>query len=482
MHVSDLIACAGRLRLPFATLAARARRASRSRIAFAAITIVAAAGLGGVSSGLLSPAIASASAPTALVYGPSLATSPRCSTHIPYPSFKPSPGPATPCGEVASLQAQGWTVTVATAAQWDAMTQAQFASYQLLVLADPDCGSVSSISSAVSNESTWAPAVNGSVLLIGTDPIFHEAGLPSSGTTPDPAKLIYQGLAYAGAQPGKTGLYLDLSCYYAGAGANTAAPILDGLESGFKVTGAGCTSSIHVVAAAQQLIGVTDADLSNWSCSTHEYFYTWPSDFVPYVLDTTDSCPHLYSPPDGSAAGCPYILARGGGISAGGVTLTGPASGAGVGANQTLTASVEVGGSPVSGASVTLNCVSGPDAGASTTLTTGASGNATYSYTSATPGTDEWQATYTPLHGSAYTSANAAVVWNKASTSLGASSNPTSAGYGSTVQLSASGLPSPATGSVTFAANGSTLCSGSVSSGAASCTTGVLALATLAVS
>jgi uncharacterized repeat protein (TIGR01451 family) len=70
---------------------------------------------------------------------------------------------------------------------------------------------------------------------------------------------------------------------------------------------------------------------------------------------------------------------------------------------------------------------------------------------------------------------------NKASTSFIASANPTSTTYGNTVQLSATGLPSNAGGTVTFSANNSTLCSASVSSGSASCTTGVLPAGTYSV-
>lgn len=448
------------------------RRVARHRATVVASAAIALIGVAAVASGVVLPATASASAPTALVYGPSVSSSPSCSTHIPFASFKPATGGATPCGEVADLQAQGWNVTVATQSQWDAMSGSQFASYQLLVLGDPTCGSASAISGAVSNEATWAPQVNGTMIVIGTDPIYHERSYPGSGqTTPDPAKLVYQGLAYAGGQAGRTGLYLDLSCYYQ-SGSNADAPILDGLESGFRLSGAGCTSAIHVVAAAQQLIGVTDADLSNWGCSTHEYFTSWPSDFVPYVLDTTDTCPSPYSPPDGSASGCPYIVARGGGISAGGVTLTAPTAG-GIGTNQTLTAAVELDGSPVSGASVTLTCTSGACLGTTMNLTTDSNGNATYTYSSATPGTDVWQASYTPSGGSTTTS-NASVVWNRASTSLNASATPSSAAYGNTVSLGATGLPSPATGTVGFVSGG-TLCSASVASGSALCATGVLA-------
>jgi hypothetical protein len=484
MYKLDPIGLARQQRARLTTQFGRALRASRSRVACLTVAVIAAAAVVGVSAGLLSPATAFASAPTALVYGPSVTSSPSCSSNIPYSTFSPSPGSATPCGEVASLDAQGWNVTVATEAEWDAMTQAQFASYQLLVLGDTACGGVGNIAGAVSNESTWAPAVNGTILIIGTDPIFHESEYPASGqTSPDPAKLVYQGLAYAGAQAGRTGLYLDLSCYYASAAAGTSAPILNGLESGFTVKGANCASSIHVVAAAQQLIGVTDADLSNWNCSAHEYFYTWPSDFVPYVLDTnsSDTCSHPYSPPDGTASGCPYIVARGGGISAGGITLTGPSTGVAIGTTQTLTASVELDGSPVSGASVMLTCVSGPDVGAVTMLTTDSSGNATYSYTNSTPGTDEWQAMYMPTVGSNETSSDTPVVWNEISTSLSAAPTPASTGYGNTVSLTGTGLPSPATGSVTFSANSTTLCTATVASGSASCSTAVLAPGTYSV-
>jgi hypothetical protein len=163
-----------------------------------------------------SVARAYATAPQALVYGESYGPA-GCSSSIPYSSFIPPVGsPSNPCGEVESLQSQGWDVTIADATTWDSMTESQFASYQLLVIPDPDCGfSDSVLADAVADESTWSAAVDGSVLIIGTDPIYHEGGNPSSGqTSPDPAKLVYQGLAYAGAQAGRTGLYLDLSCYY----------------------------------------------------------------------------------------------------------------------------------------------------------------------------------------------------------------------------------------------------------------------------
>ena len=62
----------------------------------------------------------------------------------------------------------------------------------------------------------------------------------------------------------------------------------------------------------------------------------------------------------------------------------------------------------------------------------------------------------------------------KASTSFTASASPSTTTYGNIIQLSAAGLPGGATGSVSFASGGSTLCAGTVGSGGASCGTAVL--------
>jgi len=59
-------------------------------------------------------------------------------------------------------------------------------------------------------------------------------------------------------------------------------------------------------------------------------------------------------------------------------------------------------------------------------------------------------------------------------TALSASAAPASTVYSNTVQLTGSGLPAGATGTVIFTAGASTLCSASVVAGLASCATGVL--------
>jgi hypothetical protein len=574
----------------------------RAFLSFTPRTLLAVGGLL-VALGMGLPGTASAAAPQALILSSTVTTqssAAACSAADTTTSTceTPEPSCSNASSEECALLDQGWNVTVVSPSTWDAMTRAQFASYQLLVLGDPTCGNASDLSAAVSNESTWEPVVDGSILVMGNDPVYHYA---NGGSHAGAGVLIWHGLQYAGAQSGKTGLYLDLNCYYVGAAPATDVPILDGIESGFSVTGAGCADNVHVVGTAGPLVGVTDSDLSGWSCSIQEYFSSWPSDFVPYTVDTSASgsppsgdCPNPPSTFSAGVTGCPYMLARGGGVSPGAVSLSGPSVSAPIGTQQTLTASVELNGGAIDGATVTFTCTSGPCAAGSTqTATTDSNGSATLAYSSSAAGTDEWTASAT-VDGSTSTSSSAPVTWTQASTSTSsevfdantndrwsgsettgasaydtatvsgvggttptgtvtysyysnvtcsntpvsaqtktlssgsvpnsaatgalnagsysyqasysgdsnyqsstgscepftvgaaatsftASANPTSTTYGNTVTLSATGLPSGASGRVTFTSGSSTLCAATLSSGSAFCATGTLSPATYPV-
>src|SRR4051812_29823257 len=48
----------------------------------------------------------------------------------------------SPSLEQQQAEALGFSVDVVTGTQWDAMTQPQFAAYQVLIIGDPSCGSV----------------------------------------------------------------------------------------------------------------------------------------------------------------------------------------------------------------------------------------------------------------------------------------------------------------------------------------------------
>lgn len=55
-------------------------------------------------------------------------------------------------------------------------------------------------------------------------------------------------------------------------------PLLGGFGT-FTATGVGCFNSAHIVATHPALTGLTDSTLSNWSCSVHEAFDSWPLSF-----------------------------------------------------------------------------------------------------------------------------------------------------------------------------------------------------------
>lgn len=121
--------------------------------------------------------------------------------------------------------ADGFVVTVVSGAAWDAMTSTQFAAYQVLIAGDRTCSMLPP--SFTSNAGTWAPVVMGTSIntkpgnriLIGTDPVFHRFSHPGAD------HLIKDGIAFAGALPGRTGLYFDASCFDGTGGATTVATL-----------------------------------------------------------------------------------------------------------------------------------------------------------------------------------------------------------------------------------------------------------------
>jgi cysteine-rich repeat protein len=200
--------------------------------------------------------------------------------------------------EATQAMAVGYNVEVATPLQWSLKNQDQFASYRAIVLGDPTCStSTSSIAAAEANRATWSPAVSGNVVLLGTDPSLHGRHL-----------VAKSGIRFAADEAGKTGAYITLSCYYHSAPSGTAVPLLDQFGSFTVVGQGGCPEDSHIVAAHPALAELTDDYLSNWGCSTHEGFVSWPDSFL--VLAISEDVPSPYVAGDGTT-GAPYILARG---------------------------------------------------------------------------------------------------------------------------------------------------------------------------
>jgi Big-like domain-containing protein len=95
------------------------------------------------------------------------------------------------------------------------------------------------------------------------------------------------------------------------------------------------------------------------------------------------------------------------------IVLTPPSATTGVGANDTVTATVDNStGAPVSGTTVTFDITSGPNAGKTATAATNASGVATFTYSSSLAGTDTVSASFNdPASGLTINSNSVTVAW-----------------------------------------------------------------------
>jgi len=216
---------------------------------------------------------------------------------------------ATVTGGTSSMEAVaarnlGYTVEVVSNATWAAKSSADFAGYRAIILGDASCSaSLSLISEASKSRAIWGPVVDGNVIIVGTDPVYHYKD-----------QVTKNAVQFAAAQEGRTGAYINLSCYYHDADPRTPVPVLEPFGA-FTVTGVGCYDDAHMVASHPVLTGLTDTLLSKWACSVHEAFDSFPAaNFTPLVIARDPlygaRLPGSLDFADGSH-GVPYILARG---------------------------------------------------------------------------------------------------------------------------------------------------------------------------
>lgn len=292
--------------------------------------------------------------------------------------------------EASRAAALGLTVEVVDNATWLAKTAADFAEYRALVIGDPTCGPASRnafFSTIEANKSVWSSVVDGNVIINGTDPVFHLTlgGRLGGGT------MVERGIAFAADVPGRTGLYVSLSCAF-----HDTAPLnVDFLSpfGTFQMQGVGCFNDAHIVATHPSLVGLTDAALSGWSCSVHEAFIQQPSDFAVLAI-ARNASPAIYTAADGTK-GLPYIVARGEGLSASDISLTPAVQSLDVSGTSALTALVSSGGSPLAGEIVDFSVLAGPNAGLSGSAVTAPDGTAGFGYPGTIPGTDTVRASFT---------------------------------------------------------------------------------------
>jgi hypothetical protein len=303
--------------------------------------------------------------------------------------------------EATEAASKGMGVDVVDAATWSAMTTAQFASYQAIILGDPTCAGpgTATVAAAESNAKAWGAALSGNVVILGTDPVFH-----ATYGSPGGAVLTQRGIDFAIDQPGKTGAYIALSCYYHGTTPNTPVPLLDAINpGGFQVTGVGCYNTAHIVAASPALAGLTDGDLSNWSCSVHEAFDKWPGNFIPLAI--AKDFDSSFTASDGTT-GPPYILASGNilsfPLSLSPLTASGTA-----GTTHTVTAQLldSTTTNPVAGARLGFLVTGGPNVGVKGACSSGSvcltdsAGHVSWTYRSNGAAGDDTIETFVDLNG-----------------------------------------------------------------------------------
>jgi uncharacterized repeat protein (TIGR01451 family) len=309
-------------------------------------------------------------------------------------------GPTDSTAMRDAVTAAGFEAVSVSAAEWGELTTEDFREYRALLIGDPGCFGVTTIAAAAENASVWGAAVDGNVIIDGTDPVLHGRN-----------DFTDAAVAFAGSSADRTGAYVSLSCYYHGVPAMTPVPLLDAFEpDGFTATGVpGCFNDAHIVADHPALSGISDAYLSNWGCSVHEAFDSWPADFV--VLAIARNAGSSYTATDGTV-GTPYILARGEGLRViSDITASTAPADSELGTPRTVSATVVEDDVPQVGKTVSFSVISGPHEGTEGTATTDSNGTAVFSYTGSGEGTDAIEATYVDSTGATQTSNRLFVEW-----------------------------------------------------------------------
>lgn len=220
--------------------------------------------------------------------------------------------------EQYAAERAGFTVTVVTGAQWSALSTADFAKYQLLIVGDNRCDSEdeeseedddSGISTLAETVGRWAPAVMGTTpansvrgnrVLSGLDPSYHYTDEGEGGGKPtDPANpasaptehFVEASLRFAGAIPNATGVYLSPGCIDNPLLFSVFGNALSASGTGFTAGDVdGDSDAVELVTTPGATFpGLAAADLPDWSSTSHTGFHTFPSDYRPLAIaDATE--------------------------------------------------------------------------------------------------------------------------------------------------------------------------------------------------
>jgi hypothetical protein len=327
----------------------------------------------------------------------------------------------------------GCAVDIVSAANWYGIpgtgnggpTGYGFDQYRAIIIGDPQCNTstpnyLAALTALNATKAIWTPAATGNVILLGVDNVFHAFG------TNGAAKTINRGIAFAVNDPTRTGFYYALSCYYdytAPATNATLVPHLTGfgtfMTRNYPNT---CFNDAHIVATHPVFTTappLTDAELSNWSCSTHEGFDVWPANFVVLAIALTNG---TYTATDGSN-GVPYILVRGEGVKVITTIELGPPTATNnIGTPHTVCATIATNVVPRTNVLVTFTISSGPNSVTNYSTVTDANGVACFTYLgNGGLGLDYITASYMNNLDQVITSGTVTKLWQGACVNLGCS-------------------------------------------------------------
>ena len=195
--------------------------------------------------------------------------------------------------EKARAEALGFTVTVVDPATWGAMTKDDFADYQLAIVGDPNFGipevvsqNAAALADAVMDNGT-ANTKAGNRVLIGTDP-----SVPlRPGRRPDDRLVDRLRLRRRrGHQPVPRLHRFDPDYDGNGVpdGQDKLLPLLtiDPTPGWTQNSSPPCGGSASLIANNDQFSTLQAPDIQGWSCSVHETFPEYPSDWNPLAVAT----------------------------------------------------------------------------------------------------------------------------------------------------------------------------------------------------
>jgi hypothetical protein len=333
----------------------------------------------------------------------------------------------------AQLAIPGCAVDVVSAANWYGIpgtgtggpTGFGFDQYRAIIIGDPFCGTtsplyLSAMTALNATKLVWTPAAAGNVIIEGVDNAGH-----AYNNTVGADKTLKRGIAFAVNDPTRTGLYYAVSCYYDYSVTMTTnamlVPHLTGFGN-FMVRGYGgtCFDDCHIVATHPLFTAappLTDAELSNWGCATHEGFNSWPPGFVVLAIALTNG---TFTATDGSN-GIPYILVRGEGVEVISTIHLGPSNATNnLGTPHTVCATIATNVVPRTNVLVTFTISSGPNSVTNYSTVTDANGVACFTYTGTGGlGLDYITASYMNNLDQVITSGTVTKLWQGACVNLG---------------------------------------------------------------